>query len=77
MLRLTSAMIGTKQLKVLAEFYEKIIGKPADMAASADGYYAWKVGEAYLSVLEHSEMGGKTKDPGRIMFVFETTQVQE
>jgi predicted enzyme related to lactoylglutathione lyase len=30
-----------------------------------------------MGVLEHSEMGGNTKDPGRIMLNFETTQVQE
>ena len=77
MLKLNSVMIGTKRLKVLAEFYEKIIGKPADMADSANGYYGWRVGDAYLAVGDHSEMGGKTKDPGRIMFVFETTQVKE
>jgi predicted enzyme related to lactoylglutathione lyase len=28
-------------------------------------------------VLDHSEMGGQTKDPGRIMFNFETSQVKE
>jgi predicted enzyme related to lactoylglutathione lyase len=77
MLRLNSVMIGTKQMAVLAAFYEKVIGRPADMAESANGFYAWKVGEAYLSVLDHSEMGGKTKDPGRMMFVLETAHVQE
>jgi predicted enzyme related to lactoylglutathione lyase len=77
MLRLTSVMIGTRQLQVLAEFYEKIFGKPADMADSANGYFGWQVGQAYLAVLDHSEMGGKAKDPGRTMFVLETTQVKE
>jgi len=77
MLNLTSVMIGTKQLKNLAAFYEKVIGKPADMADSANGFFGWKVGNAFISVLDHSEMGGKTKDPGRVMFIFETAQVKE
>jgi predicted enzyme related to lactoylglutathione lyase len=77
MLNLNSVMIGTKQTKVLAAFYEKVIGKPPDMVDSENGFYGWQVGNGYMGVLEHSEMGGNTKDPGRIMLNFETTQVKE
>jgi predicted enzyme related to lactoylglutathione lyase len=77
MLNLNSVMIGTKQPKALATFYEKVIGKPADMVESENGFYGWQVGSAYLSVLEHSEMGGDSKDPGRVMLNFETSQVKE
>ena len=77
MLNLNSVMIGTKQPKALATFYEKVIGKPADMVDSENGFFGWQVGSAYLSVLEHSEMGGDSKDPGRVMLNFETSQVKE
>lgn len=77
MLNLNSVMIGTKQTKALAAFYEKVIGKPPDMADDKYGFYGWQVGSSYLSVLDHSEMGGKTKDPGRVMLNFETNQVQQ
>jgi predicted enzyme related to lactoylglutathione lyase len=77
MLDLNSVMIGTKQPKALATFYEKVIGKPADMVDSDNGFYGWQVGSANLSVLEHSEMGGDSKDPGRVMLNFETSQVKE
>jgi predicted enzyme related to lactoylglutathione lyase len=77
MLNLNSVMIGTKQPKVLAAFYEKIIAKPPDMVDSANGFYGWQVGDGYIGVLEHSEMSGNTKEPGRIMLNFETPQVQE
>ncbi len=77
MLNLNSVMIGTKQLKALATFYEKVVGKPADVVDSENGFYGWHVGSAYLSVLEHSEMGGSAKNPGRVMFNFETLQVKE
>jgi predicted enzyme related to lactoylglutathione lyase len=77
MLNLNSVMIGTKQPKALATFYEKVIGKPADMVDSENGFYGWQVGSAYLSVLEHSEMAGNTKDPGRVMLNFETSEVKE
>ena len=77
MLNLNSIMIGTKQTKVLAAFYEKVLGKPADMVDEEYGFYGWQAGSSYLSVLDHSEMAGRTKDPGRVMLNFETPQVKE
>ena len=77
MLNLNSVMIGTKQPAALAAFYEKILGKPAEMVDQENGFWGWQVGSAYLSVLEHSEMGGPARDPGRVMFNFETSQVKE
>lgn len=63
------------QPKVLAEFYEKVIGKKPDMEEG--GWYGWLIGSAFLSVGEHSKMGGMAKDPGRVMFNFETKEVKE
>ena len=77
MLNLNSVMIGTKRTSELAAFYEKVLGKPADMVDQENGFWGWQVGGAYLSILDHSEMGGNTKDPGRVMFNFETAQVKE
>jgi predicted enzyme related to lactoylglutathione lyase len=77
MLNLNSVMIGTKQPKVLAAFYEKTLGSPPGMADEENGFFGWMVGATYLSVMDHSEMAGNTKDPGRIMFNFETPQVKE
>lgn len=77
MLNLNSVMIGTKQPKVLADFYEKVLSKPAGMVDEKNGFYGWDAGGAYLAILDHSQMVGRTKDPGRIMFNFETTQVKE
>ncbi len=77
MLNLNSVMIGTKQAAALAAFYEKVLGKPADMVDQESGFWGWQVGSAYLSVLDHSAMAGSTKDPGRVMFNFETSQVQQ
>ena len=77
MLNLNSVMIGTKQPKVLAAFYEKVLGMPAGMVDEEYGFYGWQAGAAYLSVLDHSEMVGRTKDPGRIMFNFETPHVKD
>ncbi len=77
MLNLNSIMIGTKQTKALAAFYEKVLGKPADMVDSENGFFGWQAGSSYFSILDHSEMGGKAKDPGRVILNFETAQVKE
>jgi predicted enzyme related to lactoylglutathione lyase len=77
MLDLNSIMIGSKQPKVLAAFYEKVLGKPADMIDEQNGFWGWQVGSGFVSVLEHSEMGGSAKDPGRVMLNFKTPQVKE
>jgi predicted enzyme related to lactoylglutathione lyase len=77
MLNLNSVMLGTKQPKEMAAFYEKVLGKPAEMVDEAYGFYGWQAGAVYLSILDHSEMVGQTKDPGRVMINFETQQVKE
>jgi predicted enzyme related to lactoylglutathione lyase len=77
MLNLNSVMIGMQQPQELAAFYEKVIGKPADMVDVEQGFWGWQVGSAFRGILEHSDMGGSTKDPGRIMLNFETAQVKE
>jgi len=77
MLDLNSVMIGTKQPVALAAFYEKVLGKPADMIDKDNGFWGWRVGSAFFTVLEHSAMVGSAKEPGRVMLNFETGQVQE
>lgn len=64
-------MTGTKRLAALAAFYERALGKPADAVDPEYGFFGWRVGSAFLSVLQHSEMGAGAKDPGRVMFNFE------
>lgn len=75
MLNLNSIMIGTSQPKVLAEFYEKVFGKTADMIEG--NWWGWLVGSTFFSVGEHSEVKGKTKEPARMMFNLETKEVKE
>jgi predicted enzyme related to lactoylglutathione lyase len=75
MLNLNSILVGSTQPSVMAEFYQKVFARPADMAEE-DGY-GWMIGNTFFTVLEHSEMEGKSKDPGRVMVNFETEQVQE
>jgi predicted enzyme related to lactoylglutathione lyase len=73
-LNLNSVLIGTAQPTVLAEFYEKVLGRPADM--SEGGYYGWQVGHCFLTIGEHSEVRGQAKEPARMILNFETEAVQ-
>jgi predicted enzyme related to lactoylglutathione lyase len=77
MLTLNSVMIGTKQLKAMGAFYEGVLGEKPGMTDTEHGFYGWQLGSVHFAIMDHSEMGGKTKDPGRLMLNFETTQVKE
>ncbi len=68
-------MIGTSQVKKMSEFYEKVIGRPADMV---DGeWHGWQVESGFLTIGEHSEVKGQAKEPQRIILNFETKDVKE
>lgn len=68
-------MLGTSQIKEMAEFYEKILDKPADMV---DGeWHGWQIGKGFLTIGTHSKIDGKAKEPQRIIFNLETTEVKE
>jgi predicted enzyme related to lactoylglutathione lyase len=73
-LNLNSIMIGTARPDVLAAFYEKVLGRPADMHDG--GYYGWQVGNCFLTVGEHSEVQGQAREPARMILNFETAAVQ-
>lgn len=63
------------QPKEMAAFYEEVFQKKPDMAEG--GWTGWLVGKTFFSVGEHSEMSGKSKDKGRMMFNLETKEVKE
>ncbi|MBP9718905.1 MAG: VOC family protein [Candidatus Levybacteria bacterium] len=75
MLDLNSIMIGTSQVEVMGKFYEKILGRPADMTDG--GWYGWQIGKGFLTIGEHSEVKGKAKEPQRLIMNFETTEVKK
>lgn len=68
-------MIGTMNLPEMASFYEKVFQKAPDY--KDENGSGWLVGSCFLMVGSHSEMVGKSKEPGRIMFNLETKEVNE
>jgi predicted enzyme related to lactoylglutathione lyase len=77
MLNLTTITLCTKQTKTLVAFYEGLLGQAPGMSDAEHGFYGWQLGSMFFTILDHSEMVGKTKDPGRVMLNFETAQVDE
>jgi len=75
MLNLNSIMIGSTHPKKLAEFYEKVFGKPADWAE--DNWYGWQTGKTHFMVGAHSEVKGKAKEPQRLIINLETKEVKK
>lgn len=75
MLNLNQIMVGSSQPKVLAEFYEKVFGRKADMAE--DGWWGWKFDGLFFGIGGHSEVHGKAKEPQRLIFNVETKEVKE
>jgi predicted enzyme related to lactoylglutathione lyase len=75
MLQLNSIILGTKDVKKLAEFYEKVFERKADMAEN--DWYGWKVGSVFFSFGPHSEVAESAKEPQRMMFNFDTQEVEK
>lgn len=75
MLNFNSTMVNTGDVKKLSEFYQKVFDKKPEMD---DGNYCgWLVGTAFFSVGQHSEVKGKSQDPDRVLFNFETDDVKK
>jgi predicted enzyme related to lactoylglutathione lyase len=66
-------MIGSEDPKRLIEFYTKILGKPT---WEMEPFTGWQVGSGNIMIGPHSEVHGENKEPGRLIFFFETKDVQ-
>ena len=73
-LSLTSVRVGSSQPAVLAEFYEKFFGRPADVHNGP--FHMWLGSGSSFRVSDHSELTGPTKEPGRILLNFDTQDVK-
>ncbi len=75
MLNLNSIMLGSEKPKELAVFYEKVLGKKPDM--TDDTWSGWSVGSSFFSIGGHDKVKGKSTNPERVIFNFETKEVKE
>ena len=74
-LSLTSIRIGSSQPKVLAEFYAKFFGRPADFQQGV--FHVWLGAGCQVRISDHTDVAAQTKEPGRMLLNFDTQQVKE
>ena len=75
-LNLNNVMLGSEDSKRLAEFYTQVLGRPnPDWSDEANGWFGWQVGDGSLVIGPHSEVKGRSKEPGRVMLNFSVADV--
>jgi predicted enzyme related to lactoylglutathione lyase len=73
MLNLNSIMISTSQVEIMAQFYKDLLGRDADMI---DGnWHGWQIGNCFVTIGDHSEIKGPSKEAQRIIINLETSEV--
>ena len=73
MLALNSLMIGSEDPKRLADFYGQVLQSKPGWEDS--GYTGYQAGSCYLMVGPHDKVRGQSTNPERVIFNFETTEV--
>ena len=72
-MKLSGVLIGTEDPKRLKDYYTKLFGKPT---WEDQGYFGWQFGDSGISFGEHSEVKGKNREPGRIIWNLESPDVK-
>lgn len=68
----SGVMIGSEDPARLAEYYTKILG---EAAMSEAGFWGWKLGSVWLTVMGHDQVKGKNAHPGRVIWNLESSDV--
>ena len=72
-MKFNSLMIGTTNLAAMSDFYLKALGEPKMKDGNA---YGWEFGGTWFTLMEHSEVVGKSKEPARVIINFESQDVK-
>jgi predicted enzyme related to lactoylglutathione lyase len=66
-------LIGSDNPQRLVDFYKRVLGEPGWDEAP---YTGWLVGTGTLMVGPHDEVHGANREPGRVIWNFETEDVK-
>jgi predicted enzyme related to lactoylglutathione lyase len=72
-MELNSILIGSENPQKLTEYYTKLFGKPG---WDDGGYVGWQLGGGAFTVGPHDEVKGKSREPGRIIWNIQTSDVK-
>ncbi len=76
-LNLNNVMLGSEDSTRLAKFYSQVLGAPdPDWSDEANGWFGFQAGDGSLAIGPHSEVKGRSQQPGRIMMNFSTADVR-
>ena len=75
MLKFNSLLVFSENPKGLSQFYEKVFEKKPEWENG--GYFGYQVGESSIMFGPHDKVHGENKNPERIMFNFETEDVEK
>ncbi len=75
MLNFNQTMLNTENLKPLVDFYSKVFEKKPEF--EMEGYAGFVVGAGFFGLGFHDKIHGKTPNPERVLFNFETKEVKE
>jgi predicted enzyme related to lactoylglutathione lyase len=70
---LNSILMGTDNAPALVDYYTRVFGEPSMSDAS---YTTWLLGNGSLSIGPHSEVHGKSDQPGRLILNIESDDVK-
>jgi len=66
-------LIGSENPQRLRDYYTKLFGKPG---WDDGGFFGWQIGSGSVTVGPHSEVKGKSSDPGRVIWNIATSDVK-
>jgi predicted enzyme related to lactoylglutathione lyase len=72
-MNLNSILIGSEDPKRLTDYYTGLFGTPA---MEGGDYSGWQVGGGWITVGPHDHVKGKNREPGRVIWNIESTDVQ-
>lgn len=72
-MNLNGILIGSEDPRRLADYYTKLLGEPG---WDEGGYIGWLIGSGSVTVGPHSEVSGKSAQPGRVIWNIESTDVK-
>ena len=68
-----SVLIGSEDPAQLVAYYTKLFGEPA---FTDGGYSGWQIGSGWITIGPHSEVKGRSREPGRMILNIETADVK-
>ena len=74
MLSLNSILVFSENPSTLVDFYKKVVQKDSDWTGG--DFHGFKVGDGSLIIGPHDKVHGKNSGPERIIFNFETPDVE-